>query len=165
MVGRATIGFGGVARKKKKKKKKSKLVASAAKIIATAEDVGCRAVSVAHLGDSRAYLGMRLLFKSNAECSSLLSVTPMEGLEEEPSGNENRDNATSESASTEIMVFARRRSSTTSDKNKAEAIAEEEQGEEMPFAISPDAQSVTLSSRSSVAVYNHSTNMSSMGGL
>jgi serine/threonine-protein kinase ULK2 len=165
MVGRATIGFGGVASKQSSAQEKSKLgddVASAAKIIATAEDVGRRAVSVAHLGDSRAYLGMRLLFKSSAESSSLLSVTPMEGLEEGPSGNENRDNATSESASTEIMVSTRRRSSTTSDKNMAEAIAEEEQGEEMPFAISPDAPSVTLPSRSSVAVYNRSTNMSSM---
>jgi hypothetical protein len=165
MVGRATINFGDQNNIQDSARENAKLddqVAAAVKMIATAEDVGRRAVSVAHLGDSRAYIGMRLLFKSSTEGSSLLSVAPMEGVEEEPSGNENRENTTSESGSTEIMVPTRRRSSTMSDKHMAEAIAEEEQTEEMPFAISPDAPSVTLPSRSSVSVYNRSANMSSM---
>jgi Domain of unknown function (DUF3543)/Protein kinase domain len=166
MVGRAAIGFGGGNSKNTAAQESAKMgdgVAAAAKMIATAEDVGRRAVSVAHLGDSRAYLGMRLLFKSTGEGSSLLSTAPMEGVEEEPARNEDRENATSDSNSTEIVVPARRRSSTMSDKHMTEAITEEEdQGEEMPFAISPEAPSVTLPSRSSVSVYNRSTNMSSM---
>merc|ERR1711933_165322 len=103
MMGRATIGFGvggnndnaSVAhvssnvnqQKVEQSTRMAKLaneLAAANKMIATAEDVGRRAVSVAHLGDSRAYLGMRLLFKTNEEGSSLLSSTPMEGVEEEP---------------------------------------------------------------------------------
>lgn len=165
MVGRAAIGFAG-GKGTDAAKANARLgddVAAAAKMIATAEDIGRRAVSVAHLGDTRAYLGMRLLFKSTGEGSSLLSTAPMEGVEEEPSGNEDRENACGESASSDMMIQARRRSSTLSDKQMAEAIAEEdEQGEEMPFAISPEAPSVTLPSRASVSVFNRSTNMSSM---
>jgi serine/threonine-protein kinase ULK/ATG1 len=172
MVSRAALGFGGGGggsgnSSNNAAQEQAMLgdeLAAAAKMIATAEDVGRRAVSVAHLGDTRAYLGMRLIFKSNEEGSSLLSSAPMEGVEEEPIGNEDRQNISADSASTEMIVPLRRRSSTLSDKHMAEAIAEEEEEdtEEMPFAISPEAPSVTLPSRSNVSVYNRSTNMSSM---
>ena len=52
----------------------------AAKMLATAEDVGRRAVAVAHLGDTRAYLAMRLIVL-NENPGSFQSSTPMEGLE------------------------------------------------------------------------------------
>lgn len=149
VVGRAPIGFTNIA-----PNDNSKLgddIEAANKLVATAEDVGRRAVSVAHLGDTRAYLGMRLVFK-NEEGSSLLSVTPMEGVEEEP-GDDPVD-GTDDSGSTEIMGPARRRSSTMSDKQMTEACHEEDQGDEMPFAISPEAPAVSLPSRSNLSFYN-----------
>jgi hypothetical protein len=157
------------------------------KMIATAEDVGRRAVSVAHLGDGRAYLGMRLIFKTNEEGSSLLSTTPMEGVEEEDEAEESgggttdggscssasadiRDFSTHNSSSTEIMAPSTRRrrsSSTASDSNnnnnnniKQMMATEESVEDEMPFAISPDAPSVSLPSRSNPSVYNRSSSMS-----
>ncbi|KAL3920324.1 MAG: hypothetical protein SGILL_003320 [Bacillariaceae sp.] len=164
MVSRAAIGLGGVSNVAQENAKLGDEIAAAAKMIATAEDVGRRAVSVAHLGDTRAYLGMRLIFKSNEEGSSILSSTPMEGVEEDVAGNDDRPGSSGVVASTEIMMPLRRRSSTTSDKHMAEAIAEEDEDatEEMPFAISPEAPSVTLPSRSNASVYNRSTAMSSM---
>lgn len=146
-------------------------MAAAIKMIATAEDVGRRAVSVAHLGDNRAYLGMRLLFKTNEEGSSLHSSTAMEGVEEEEpatcgstSGNSAdniHDFSTDNSSSTEIMGPTRRRSSTitSADKNM---IGEASVEDEMPFAISPDAPSVSLPSRSNPSVYNRGSSISSM---
>jgi hypothetical protein len=145
-------------------------IAAAAKLIATAEDVGRRAVSVAHLGDTRAYLGMLLVFK-NEEGSSLLSVTPMEEVEEEPSGGDGDNDVddhhhrpidnTDDSGSTEIMGPARRRSSTMSDKHMAEICQEDDQGDEMPFAISPETPAVSLPSRSNVSIYNRGNSSSS----
>jgi hypothetical protein len=192
MVGRATIGFGvgggdsenasspqpssssNINQQKiEQSSRMAKLadeIAAANKMIATAEDVGRRAVSVAHLGDSRAYLGMRLIFKTNEEGSSLLSSTPMEGVEEEPVTNEStsgnsadntHDFSSDNSSSTEIMTSTRRRSSTISSADK-QMMAEECEEDEMPFAISPDAPSVSLPSRSNPSVYHRSTNISGM---
>jgi hypothetical protein len=159
-------------------------IAATNKMIATAEDVGRRAVSVAHLGDGRAYLGMRLIFKTNEEGSSLLSTTPMEGVEEEDEAEESgggttdggscsstsadiRDFSTHNSSSTEIMAPSTRRrrsSSTVSDSNinnnKQMMVTEESVEDEMPFAISPDAPSVSLPSRSNPSVYNRGSSMS-----
>ena len=160
-------------------------IAATNKMIATAEDVGRRAVSVAHLGDGRAYLGMRLTFKTNEEGSSLLSTSPMEGVEEEDEAEESgggttnggscsstsadiRDFSTHNSSSTEIMAPSTRRrrsSSIASDSNnrsnnKQMMVTEEPVEDEMPFAISPDAPSVSLPSRSNPSVYNHGSSMS-----
>merc|ERR1712038_322845 len=58
------------------------------KMLAAADDVGRRAVNVAHVGDTRAYLAMKMIM-SSTDCgsvSSALSVTPMEGVEEETFG-------------------------------------------------------------------------------
>jgi hypothetical protein len=52
----------------------------AAKMLSAAEDVGRRAVTVAHLGDTRAYLAMRLIMAGSLQSSS---STPMEGVEED----------------------------------------------------------------------------------
>jgi len=185
MVGRATIGFGvGGGNNENASSpqpssnaniqqidqisrvaKLANEIAVANKMMATAEDVGRRAVSVAHLGDSRAYLGMRLIFKTNEEESSLLSSSPMEEVEEEPgtnestSGNNAHDFSTDNSSSTEIVASTRRRSSTSASDDK-QMMAEECVEEEMPFAISPDAISVSLPSRSNPSVYDRSTSIS-----
>lgn len=183
MVNRATIGFGvgggsksnppsslpssnAQHQKIEHSARMNKLadeIASTNKMIATAEDIGRRAVSVAHLGDTRAYLGMRLILKSNEEGSSLLSTTQMEGVEEEPSacaGSGNSANnmygvSTDNSSSTEIMAPARRRSSMVAETTEGEE-------EEMPFAISPDAPSVSLPSRSNPSVYNRGASITIM---
>jgi hypothetical protein len=136
-------------------------LAAANKMLVTAEDVGRRAVSVAHLGDTRAYVGMRLIHAN--ESSSLLSSTPMEDVEEEPNQMKNNDNGSDDSSSTEIMAPARRRSSVSSDKIMSEDKADDDQTEEMPFAISPEAPAVALPSRSNtVSVYHKGSSMSSM---
>ena len=123
-------------------------VAAANKMIAAAEDVGRRAISVAHLGDTRAYVAMRLVFLSE-EGSSLLSATPMEEVEEEPEDNEE---LADDENSTELM--GRQRTSVTVDKIMMDAKIEEDQSEEMPFAISPDTPAVSLPSRASASVYS-----------
>jgi len=113
-------------------------IKAATKILATAEDVGRRAVSVAHLGDKRAYLAMRLVVMNESESS--LSVMPMEGIEEEDSGD--HDGAvTDDSSSTEIMTSQRRRrSSSVTDKSMTDAkVIEDEEPDEMPFAVEAES--------------------------
>ena len=184
MMGRATIGFGvgggnndnGSAaplspnankQKVEQSTRMAKLaneIAAANKMIATAEDVGRRAVSVAHLGDSRAYLGMRLLFKMNEEGSSLLSSTPMEGMEEEPGSKESNSGngavnthvLSNENSSSDIMTSTRRRPSTSGSADK-QMMADDCVEDDMPFAISPDTPSVSLPSRSDPSGYQRST--------
>jgi len=106
-------------------------IRDASELLATAEDVGRRAVSVAHLGDARAYLALRLSLMN--EGSSLLSLSPMEvvvGEEEEANGA-----VTDDSSTTEIMASRRRpRSVSNTDKFMSEAGQLEEEAEEMPFA-------------------------------
>ena len=176
MVNRATIGFGvgggtvntppsqqplmsGNKQKADRSSRTAKItedLALANKMIATAEDVGRRAVSVAHLGDNRAYLGMRLIFKTNEEGSSLLSSSPMEGVVEEPNttgSQDANDISTDNSISAEITTSFHRRSSSVVSADK-QMMAEESVEDEMPFAISPDAPSVSLPSRSNPSVYH-----------
>ncbi len=179
MVNRATIGFGVgggtfnspssqqplLSANKQKVDRSSRTgkiaedLALANKMIATAEDVGRRAVSVAHLGDNRAYQGMRLIFKTNEEGSSLLSSSPMEGVVEEPNTNgpeHANDISTDNSISAEITTSFRRRSSSVVSADK-QMMAEESVEDEMPFAISPDTPSVSLPSRSNPSVYHRGT--------
>jgi len=91
-----------------------------ARMLATAEDIGRRAITVAHLGDVRAYLAMGLLVaqtqQEESQLSSMSTGTPMEGVDEEGNG----DAAT--------ISNSKRLSSTK------EAV-EEEEGEELPFAM------------------------------
>ena len=56
-----------------------------ARMLAAAEDIGRRAITVAHLGDVRAYLAMGLLVtqKEESQLSSMSTTTPMEGVDEE----------------------------------------------------------------------------------
>ena len=104
-------------------------IESASKMIAAAEDVGRRAISVAHLGDTRAYMAMRCLIGIQSG-SSLLSSTPMEGVEE-TNDEHSSANITNidegSSLSTEVTGQVRKRTSST-DRSMADE-------EEMPFAI------------------------------
>jgi Domain of unknown function (DUF3543) len=114
---------------------------AAAKMLATAEDIGRRAISVAHLGDKRAYYSMRLFMMSESNSSSILSIIPMEGIEEESSGDHDSGTVTDDdSSSTEPMASTRRRISTTSngDKSMADVKIDDEDEEEMPFAVQSD---------------------------
>jgi hypothetical protein len=155
LMGMMGMAPASISKKEYTKEKIDDEVAAAGKMIATAEDVGRRAVSVAHLGDTRAYFGMRLIFRNTEGGSSLLSATPMEGVEEEPDDDYRGDSV--EHGSTEIMVPARRRSSTLSDKHMAEDDADDNFAEEMPFALSPDPPAVSLPSRSNMSAHNRST--------
>ncbi|GKZ01491.1 hypothetical protein MPSEU_001099700 [Mayamaea pseudoterrestris] len=107
-------------------------IASVTKLLATAEDVGRRAVAVAHLGDQRAYLAMRLVAMNESSSSSLLSIMHMEGIEEE-----GRDGAVTEDDASDIMASERRRrSSSATDKSMPDAkAADDDDADEMPFAM------------------------------
>jgi len=117
-------------------------IKAATKMLATAEDVGRRAINVAHLGDKRAYVAMRLVVMNESESS--LSVMPMEGIEEEDSGDRDGE-VTDDSSSTEIMasMARRRRSSSATDKSMADAKAVvEEEVDEMPFAVESESAAI-----------------------
>lgn len=114
---------------------------SAAKMIATAEDVGRRAISVAHLGDARAYMAMRLV---NDEGSVLLTGGPMEGVEEEQSDDRSSANVTdcedASATSKESRPTTRQRSFSTTDRSMASVKeGDDDENEEMPFAVSTEA--------------------------
>lgn len=104
------------------------------KMMAASEDVGRRAISVAHLGDHRAYLAMHLSMM-NEGGSSLLSASPMEGIEEDADECE-RGNVTDETSTEIAATNRRRRSSSVTDKSMTDA---KEEAEEMPFAIHSEA--------------------------
>eukprot|EP00541_Cyclophora_tenuis_P016561 CAMPEP_0116557700 /NCGR_PEP_ID=MMETSP0397-20121206/9387_1 /TAXON_ID=216820 /ORGANISM="Cyclophora tenuis, Strain ECT3854" /LENGTH=596 /DNA_ID=CAMNT_0004083189 /DNA_START=71 /DNA_END=1861 /DNA_ORIENTATION=+ len=110
--------------------------ASTTKMIAAAEDVGRRAISVAHLGDTRAYLAMRLIVGGSGG-SSLFSATPMEGVEEEKDDDNEGNVAGGEdnSSSTEPAGHNRRRA-VSADRSMTDIRTEDE--DEMPFAFPSD---------------------------
>lgn len=125
--GRARLTQGGETEGKKIEVQ----IYDATKMMATAEDIGRRAVSVAHLGDNRAYLAMKLIMM-NESSSSLLSAIPMEGIEE-VSRDHDCGAVTDDSSSTDIMAMTRRRRGSSSDRSMPDAKSEEP--DEMPFAL------------------------------
>ncbi len=105
----------------------------AATMLATAEDIGRRAITVAHVGDNRAFLALRLI-SMNESCTSMLSATAMDDIEEESRYND-CGNVTDDSSATDVMaVTRRRRGSSMSDKSMEKA----DEAEEMPFAINTE---------------------------
>jgi len=120
-------------------------IEAANKTLTTAEDVGRRAVSVAHLGDTRAYQAMRLII-NNEEGSSILSSTPMEGVEEDIDEHSSAAvtdcEDASTSTSTEVARPSRRmRSNSTTDRSMSDSKPDtiEEDDEDMPFAVTPQS--------------------------
>jgi len=106
---------------------------ASAKMLSAADDVGRRAINVAHVGDMRAYLAMRLLISPANDSISLHSSSgPMEGVEEEDihrtaSGH---DCCTTINRARTISVdqsLSRRNSNCFEE--------EEEDDDEMPFAM------------------------------
>lgn len=109
-------------------------VANLTKLLAVSEDVGRRAISVARLGDQRAYVSMRLLFANDASSSSsVVSFSRMEGIEEEADGIVTDDSACMDA----VTTLRRRRSSSATDKSMPDNKVVDEI-EEMPFALSPE---------------------------
>ncbi|KAL7558223.1 hypothetical protein ACA910_016103 [Epithemia clementina (nom. ined.)] len=108
------------------------------KMVAASEDVGRRAISVAHLGDSRAFIAMKMVTMNDGS-SSLLSGAGMEGIEEEEADS---GAVTDDSSSTEIMASVRcRRPSTVTDKSMHEVKDDDDGENEMPFAVGSESQS------------------------
>jgi len=96
----------------------------AAKMLSAAEDVGRRAVTVAHLGDTRAYLAMRLIMAGSLHSSS---SAPMEGVEEET------EEQCSDGGDTRVATGRRRAVPASMEED------DDEEDDEMPFAISADS--------------------------
>ena len=93
-----------------------------ARMLAASEDIGRRAITVAHLGDVRAYLAMGLLVAQRDESqSSLSSSTPMEGVVED-----------------------RRSSSSRHFVSKNNTIEEEDE-DEFPFAMATSSEEMSQS--------------------
>mmetsp|Transcript_2451 Transcript_2451/g.3258 ORF Transcript_2451/g.3258 Transcript_2451/m.3258 type:complete len:896 (+) Transcript_2451:713-3400(+) len=101
-----------------------------ARMLAAAEDVGRRAINVAHVGDTRAYLAMKLIMINESLSSSTLqgSVSPMEGVEEESEGG-NYSGFNSESNIYDSEEHTRRGRSISTDQ------IDEDDDDEMPFAM------------------------------
>lgn len=141
---------------------------AAAKMLAAAEDVGRRAICVAHLGDRRAYAAMRLFSVNESSSSSVASVTPMDGIMEESAEHDSGE-VTDDSSSTEIMASARRRRSSVSvaDKSMADMKLDDEGEDEMPFAVQSESTPVltaefsTRSNSSSIIAIKDSNAMGS----
>jgi len=97
-----------------------------ARMLATSEDVGRRAITVAHLGDVRAYLAMGLLVsqKEDSQLSSMSTGTPMEGVDEE--GN----------SDTPTVNNSKRLSSIKASVEEDE----EEEEEDLPFAMTTSSE-------------------------
>eukprot|EP00573_Skeletonema_grethae_P009088 CAMPEP_0201696848 /NCGR_PEP_ID=MMETSP0578-20130828/8359_1 /ASSEMBLY_ACC=CAM_ASM_000663 /TAXON_ID=267565 /ORGANISM="Skeletonema grethea, Strain CCMP 1804" /LENGTH=1014 /DNA_ID=CAMNT_0048182879 /DNA_START=384 /DNA_END=3428 /DNA_ORIENTATION=- len=92
-----------------------------ARMLAASEDIGRRAITVAHLGDVRAYLAMGLLVAQRDESqSSLSSSTPMEGVVED------------------------RRSSSTKQFVSNNTIEEEDE-DDFPFAMATSSEEMSQS--------------------
>mmetsp|Transcript_31762 Transcript_31762/g.64168 ORF Transcript_31762/g.64168 Transcript_31762/m.64168 type:complete len:1009 (+) Transcript_31762:429-3455(+) len=93
-----------------------------ARMLAASEDIGRRAITVAHLGDVRAYLAMGLLVAQRDESqSSLSSSTPMEGVVED------------------------KRSSSTKQFASRNNTIEEEDEDDFPFAMATSSEEMSQS--------------------
>ena len=93
-----------------------------ARILAASEDITRRAITVAHLGDMRAYLAMELLIKlkEESQLSSMSTGTPMEGVDDDRNSG---DTQTVGSNSKRLLS------------NKAVKEEDEEEEDELPFAM------------------------------
>jgi len=105
-------------------------IASMVKLLAASEDVGRRAISVAHLGDKQVYVAMRVMMMMNNESMSSLNLVPMEGIDEDDGGHVTDDSSTNRS------YRGGRRRGSSCDKSMTEARGDEE----MPFAVSSQTQ-------------------------
>jgi len=107
-----------------------------AKTLASAEDVGRRAVNVAQVGDTRAYSAMKILMSSDSE-SSALSTISMEGVEEESNEIDSEIGCANGSSSTFRSGRVRSVSTDRSLNRQVKTNVKEDNDEddEMPFAM------------------------------
>lgn len=110
----------------------------AAKVLATAEDVGRRAISVAHVGDNRAYLAMKQMI-ANENNFSFLSISATDSIRDDSNKKGEHDSGavTDDSGATEIMTGSRRDRGSSCDKSMPDVIQDE--SEEMPFAVQAES--------------------------
>eukprot|EP00571_Detonula_confervacea_P003063 CAMPEP_0172317596 /NCGR_PEP_ID=MMETSP1058-20130122/32132_1 /TAXON_ID=83371 /ORGANISM="Detonula confervacea, Strain CCMP 353" /LENGTH=986 /DNA_ID=CAMNT_0013032201 /DNA_START=421 /DNA_END=3381 /DNA_ORIENTATION=- len=108
-----------------------------ARMLAASEDIGRRAITVAHLGDVRAYLAMGLLVaqREESQLSSMSTGTPMEGVDEE------------------------RNSDTTKRLLSRKAAAEEDEEDELPFAMTTSSDGGSAENMSGSPSNNMSSNI------
>ncbi len=107
-----------------------------ARMLSAAEDVGRRAINVAHVGDTRAYLAMRMMI-SNEELSSS-SGMPMEGVVEECNGDD--DDKEDEESSVFFNHMTNDDDNTLPKRGRAVSTDQSvDEDDEMPFAI-PSAE-------------------------
>lgn len=116
-------------------------ITAATKLLATAEDVGRRAVCVAHLGDRRAFSAMRLVSEDRSG-----AVTPME---------EDDDSVSCGSRQ-------RRRSSSATDKTMADTKTALELEEEMPFAVQSEVKPIVAAAIPTRDVSDHTRDTTTM---
>lgn len=134
-------------------------------MLAAAEDVARRAVNVAHVGDTRVYIAMKQILTNDSELS-LLSATPMEGVEEDQS-----EAAVScesykglDDASDSLYPGGRARTVSTDRsfgrnmKQNTEDSGDED--DEMPFAVS-QAEDVDQTMAPAISRPNNSSDMGS----
>jgi hypothetical protein len=158
LSGRARLAYAGATGGKQLEAQ----ILAATKMLAASEDVGRRAISVAHLGDNRAYTAMRLVMMSESSASSLISASPMEGIVEE---NVDHDSGavTDDSSSTEIMASTRRRRSSSATAETMTDAKADEDADEMPFAMmaeSPPLVAAGMPSRE-ITSFNKGSSISS----
>lgn len=125
-----------------------------AKMLAAAEDVGRRAVNVAHVGDARAYLAMKIIISNDSD-SSLYSTTPMEGVEEE---NDEifgcPDGTSSTCLGGRVRSVSGDRSSNKQAKSNVKDNSDEE--DEMPFAMASPSSDYNLATPAIISQTNNS---------
>lgn len=120
---------------------------SATKMLAAADDVGRRAINVAHVGDTRAYLAMRLMITN--ENTSMHSSSGMESLVEETDEqlaehdefsipNRVRTLAEHDEFTVPNRVRTISADQSTSRRHTGSNYEDEDEDDEMPFAMPSD---------------------------
>jgi serine/threonine-protein kinase ULK2 len=103
------------------------------RMLAAADDVGRRAVNVAHVGDTRAYLAMRLIFAANDPSDTTVSMESMEHSNNLLHGEfQNRERT--RTVSNDLSLSRR---------NSSIAEEEEDNDDEMPFVLEEDGSQAT----------------------
>ncbi len=106
---------------------------AAAKMLSAADDVGRRAINVAHVGDMRAYLAMRLML-SHENTSVHSSSGSMEGVEKEQDSRV----STTCTPHDDVTVPSRRPRAISMDQSltkRNSTCSDDEDDDEMPFAM------------------------------
>lgn len=130
-----------------------------AKMLAAAEDVGRRAVNVAHVGDTRAYLAMKIIMSNDSDSSLPSGTTPMEGVEEEYDEVGGEVFGYPEGASSAYLSSRTRCVSidrSLSKQVKSNMKDDDDEDDEMPFAMASASSDSNLSPPAIIGRTNNS---------